>query len=516
MASVLGIDKKYGVKIVPSKEASWAGVRDKLVNGELDMAHVLYGLIYGVHLGIGGPKKDMAVLMTLNNNGQAITLSKKLADKGAVDGASLAKLMAEREARIHLRPDLPDRHPRDVAVLLDGRHGINPMKDAKIITVPPPQMVANMRVGNMDGYCVGEPWGQRAIMDGIGITAVTTQDIWKDHPEKVLGTTGDFVKKYPNTARAVTAADPRGRQVDRRRPAEQERRWPRRSPTRATSTPASTRSTSASSGRYQNGLGKTWDDPNHMKFFNDGAVNFPYLSDGMWFLTQHKRWGLLKEHPDYLQVAKQINQIDIYKQAAAATQDVSVPKEPMRSSKLIDGVGLGRQETRRSTPIRSRSRSRLRSPPWSVPFSIPRSKAAARPCATATTVARSAPRDRGRRAGRDAVAPRRAAAARLARVLAARAAAGARLRAAGPDLGAGRAAAAPPAFPSPLADLAAGARRLQRSVLQQGAERPGRRLERARLAAARRRSASAWRPRSASRPASRSAASSSSRACSIR
>jgi nitrate/nitrite transport system substrate-binding protein len=88
MASVLGIDKKYGVKIIPTKEASWAGVRDKLVNGELDFAHVLYGLVYGVHLGMGGPKKDMAVLMTLNNNGQAITLSKKLADKGAVDGAA--------------------------------------------------------------------------------------------------------------------------------------------------------------------------------------------------------------------------------------------------------------------------------------------------------------------------------------------------------------------------------------------------------------------------------------------
>ncbi len=94
MASVLKFDEKYGIKIIPTKEASWAGVRDKLVNGELDMAHVLYGLVYGVHLGVGGPKKDMAVLMTLNHNGQAITLSKKLADKGAVDGASLAKLMA--------------------------------------------------------------------------------------------------------------------------------------------------------------------------------------------------------------------------------------------------------------------------------------------------------------------------------------------------------------------------------------------------------------------------------------
>jgi hypothetical protein len=83
--------------------------------------------------------------------------------------------------------------------------GINPLKDVKTITVPPPQMVANMRVGNMDGFCVGEPWNNRAIMDKIGFTAVTTQDIWTDHPEKVLGTTAEFVQKYPNTARAVIA-----------------------------------------------------------------------------------------------------------------------------------------------------------------------------------------------------------------------------------------------------------------------------------------------------------------------
>ena len=336
MASVLGIDKKYGVKIVPSKEASWAGVRDKLVNGDLDFAHVLYGLIYGVHLGIGGPKKDMAVLMTLNNNGQAITLSKKLADKGAVDGASLAKLMATDKREYTFAQTFPTGTHAMWLYYWLAANGINPMKDAKSIVVPPPQMVANMRVGNMDGFCVGEPWGHRAIMDGIGITAVTTQDIWKDHPEKVLGTSADFVKKYPNTARAVTAAIlEAGKWIDgglsnKNKMAE-------------TIAEKSYVNTSVDAinqrilGRYQNGLGKTWDDPNHMKFFNDGAVNFPYLSDGMWFLTQHKRWGLLKEHPDYLKVATEINRIDIYKQAAAATK-TPVPASPMRSSKLIDGV----------------------------------------------------------------------------------------------------------------------------------------------------------------------------------
>ncbi|MGY8903477.1 MAG: CmpA/NrtA family ABC transporter substrate-binding protein [Burkholderiales bacterium] len=336
MASVMGFDKKYGVKIVPTKEASWAGVRDKLVSGELDMAHVLYGLIYGVHMGTSGPKKDMAVLMNLNHNGQAITLSKALADKGAVDGPSLAKVMAANKREYTFAGTFPTgTHAMWIHYWL-AASGIDPVRGAKLITVPPPQMVANMRVGNMDGFCVGEPWNHRAIIDGIGVTAVTTQDIWKDHPEKTLGTTAEFVKKYPNTARAVTAAIlEAGRWIDAG--------LANKNKMAEVVAEKSYINTSVDAinqrilGRYQNGLGKTWDDPNHMKFYNDGAVNFPYLSDGMWFLTQHKRWGLLKQHPDYLGIAKQINQIDLYKQAATLAK-VSVPKDVMRSHKLIDGV----------------------------------------------------------------------------------------------------------------------------------------------------------------------------------
>jgi nitrate/nitrite transport system substrate-binding protein len=336
MASVLGFDKKYGVKIIPSKEASWAGVRDKLVNGELDMSHVLWGLIYGVHMGTAGPKKDMAILMNLNHNGQAITLSKKLAEKGAVDGPSLAKLMQTDKREYTFAQTFPTGTHAMWLYYWLAAYGVNPMKDAKIITVPPPQMVANMRVGNMDGYCVGEPWGHRAIMDGIGVTGVTTQDIWKDHPEKALGCTGDFVKRYPNTCRAVVAAIlDASKWID----ASLQNKL-KMAETVADKSYVNTGVDAINQrilGRYQNGLGKTWDDPNHMKFYNDGLVGMPYLSDGMWFLTQHKRWGLIKEHPDYLAIAKQINQIDLYKQAAAAAK-ASVPKDVMRSSKLVDGV----------------------------------------------------------------------------------------------------------------------------------------------------------------------------------
>ena len=336
MASVLGLDQKYGVKIIPTKEASWAGVRDKLVNGELDFAHVLYGLVYGLHLGVSGPKKEMAVLMTLNQNGQAITLSKKLADKGAVDAASLAKLMASDKREYTFAQTFPTGTHAMWLYYWLASAGIDPLKDAKVITVPPPQMVANMRIGNMDGFCVGEPWGHRAIMDNIGITAVTTQDIWQGHPEKVLGTTAEFAQKNPNTARAVMMAIlEAGRWID----ASLQNKL-KMAETIAGKAYVNTSVDAINQrilGRYQNGLGKTWDDPNHMKFFADGAVNYPYLSDGMWFLTQHKRWGLLKSHPDYLAVAKQINRTDLYSQAAAQLK-VNVPKDTMRSSKLIDGV----------------------------------------------------------------------------------------------------------------------------------------------------------------------------------
>ena len=338
MAAVKGFDAKYGIKIIPSKEASWAAVRDKLVSGELDAAHVLYGLVYGVHLGVGGPKKDMAMLMSINNNGQAISLAKSLRDAGVKDGASLKKHVDASPAGTYtFAQTFPTGTHAMWLYYWLAANGINPQQDVKAIVVPPPQMVANMRVGNMHGFCVGEPWNQRAIIDGIGYTAVTTQDIWTDHPEKILGTTSEWVQKNPNAARALTAAV-----LDASR-------WIDASDANRKETAQVIAARSYVNtdvdviegrilGQYDDGAGKTWKDGNSMKFYNDGKVNFPYLSDGMWFLTQHRRWGLLDADPDYLGVAKAINRIDIYKQAATAVGSVPLPASEMRSSKLIDGV----------------------------------------------------------------------------------------------------------------------------------------------------------------------------------
>jgi len=335
VAAEMGFDKKYGIKIIPAKQASWAAIRDKTVNGELHASHVLYGLIYGVQMGIGGQQKNMAVLMGLDHNGQAITLSNQLKDKGVVDGKTLKRLLDNENRDYTFANTFPTgTHAMWLNYWL-AANGINPVKDIKSIVVPPPQMVANMRIGNMDGYCVGEPWGARAIYDKVGFTVTTTQDIWTDHPEKVLGTTAEFVAKNPNTTRAMIAAILEACKYIEA--VENREKVARLISGKAYVNTPEEVIAGRFVGEYDNGLGKKWKDPNYMKFYGDGTVNFPYLSDGMWFLTQQKRWGMLKTDPDYLAVATKVNQIKIYTEAAGLA-GVPIPKSTMRSSRLMDGV----------------------------------------------------------------------------------------------------------------------------------------------------------------------------------
>jgi len=337
MAAVKKFDEKYGITIIPSKESSWASVRDKLLSGELDAAHVLYGMVYGLQLGVSGPQREMAVLMTLNNNGQAITLSNQLKAAGVTDGASLKKVIAASpQGTYTFAQTFPSGTHAMWLYYWLANAGIDPFSDVRNVVVPPPQMVVNMKIGNMSGYCVGEPWNQRAILDGIGFTAATSQQIWPDHPEKVLGTTSAWVSANGNAARALTAAVlEASRWIDASD--ENRRETAKTIAARAYINTAVETIEGRMLGHYEDGLGKRWQDAHAMRFFNDGAVSYPWLSDGIWFLTQQKRWGLLKSDPDYLAVARQINRSDLYKQAATAVGGISVPTSQMRSSTLIDG-----------------------------------------------------------------------------------------------------------------------------------------------------------------------------------
>ena len=335
VAATQGFAAKYGLSITPSKEASWAGVRDKLNTGELDASHVLYGMMYSSQLGVAGPQKNMAVLMGLNQNGQAITLSRQLKEAGVTNGEQLAAHIKKGGTPLTFAQTFPTGTHAMWLYYWLASHGINPMTDVKTITVPPPQMVANMRVGNMDGFCVGEPWGARAIADNIGFTATTTQQIWADHPEKVLGCSREFVEQNPNTARALVMA-----LLDASRfiEASEENK-------KATAKLISGKAYVNAPvdvieqrflGHYEDGLGNKWDDKHAMAFCRNCNVNFPWLSDGMWFMTQFKRWGLIKEDPDYAAVAAQVNQTKVFSEAASAL-GLPVPPSNMRSSTLMDG-----------------------------------------------------------------------------------------------------------------------------------------------------------------------------------
>ena len=173
MAHELGLFKKYGIESTISKEASWAVIRDRLTLGENQATHMLFGMPFASTMGLlGSPKKPMIIPFVLNRNGQAITLKKELAAKGIKTPQAIKPLVDEaKKAGTPMTFAMtfpPGTHAMWTRYWL-GAGGINPDKDVTLITIPPPQMVANMKVGKMDGFCVGEPWNARAIAEGSAI-----------------------------------------------------------------------------------------------------------------------------------------------------------------------------------------------------------------------------------------------------------------------------------------------------------------------------------------------------------
>lgn len=336
VAATQGFAQPFGLTLNLHRQNSWSGLRDKLIGGELDAAHGLYGLIYAVHLGIGGsPAVDMAVLMGLAQNGQSISLSAPLKAAGVTTPEALLACVSQSGARITLAQTFPTGTHALWLYYWLAAYGIHPLEDVRTLVVPPSQMVAHLRAGRIDGFCAGEPWGAQAIAEDAGFTLATSQSIWPDHPEKVLGCTRAFIEQYPNTARAlVMAVLEASRFIDQN----QENR---RSTAQLIAGHEYVDAPLASIeprflGLYQDGLGNAWQDAHPLRFFAEGMVNMPYHSDGLWFMTQLRRWGLLREDPDYLAVARTVQQTALYRQAASAL-GIVVPENPMRTATLMDG-----------------------------------------------------------------------------------------------------------------------------------------------------------------------------------
>jgi nitrate/nitrite transport system substrate-binding protein len=336
VAATQGFAQQQGLTLNLHRQASWAGLRDRLVSGELDAAHCLYGLVYAVQLGIaGGPARDMAVLMGLNQNAQAINLSASLQRKGVTNPEALARLVHQGGARLTFAQTFPTGTHAMWLYYWLASQGIHPLFDVDSVVVPPAQMVAHLQAGRIDGFCVGEPWAANAVAQHQGFTLATSQSIWPDHPEKVLACARGFVEQYPNSARALIKAILSASRFI-------EGSLENRRGTAQLLSASGYLDTAVASiegrllGDYQDGLGNHWQDAHALRLFDQGRANLPYLSDGMWFMTQFRRWGILREDPDYLGVAQQVQQLALYREAADAL-DVPCAQAPMRSSLLIDG-----------------------------------------------------------------------------------------------------------------------------------------------------------------------------------
>ncbi len=316
IAAEKGHFKKYGVDVTIAKGANWAAIRDSLSSGDNEMTHMLLGMPIASTMGLlGSPKKPMVVPWLLNRNGQAITLKAEWKGKVGADPKALkpyvdkAKSLGEPLSFAMTFPS--GTHAMWMRYYL-AAGGINPDKDVSLITIPPPQMVANMKIGKMDGYCVGEPWNARAIADKIGFTSVTTQDIWKDHPEKVCAFTAEFADKNPKTVKAVLKALHEASvwlDIDANR---------------------SEQCDIVSKPNYINCqkeiiLGRLLGDLDYGdgRKMKDGApmhfskrnCNFPQPAYAKWWLTQFRRWGMVTGKPDYDGVAKSVMRGDLYTEA---------------------------------------------------------------------------------------------------------------------------------------------------------------------------------------------------------
>lgn len=336
VAATQGFAQPYGLTLNLQRQASWATLRDKLLSGELDAAQGLYGLLYAVHLGIGGtPPVDMAVLMGLSQNGQSINLSRPLQTAGVTSAEALRERVRQSSAKLTFAQTFPTgTHAMWLNYWLASQ-GIHPLEDVNSVVVPPSQMVAHLKAGRIDGFCAGEPWGAHAIDEQMGFTLTTSQAIWPDHPEKVLGCTRAFVEEYPNTARAlVMAVLEASRFIDA---SEENKRSTAQllSGSEYLDTPLNAIQPRFL-GQYEDGMGYAWQDQHPLRFFANGEVNMPYLSDGLWFMSQFRRWGLLRNDPDYQAIAGQVQQLNLYREAASHL-GIAIPASAMRSSTLIDG-----------------------------------------------------------------------------------------------------------------------------------------------------------------------------------
>jgi nitrate/nitrite transport system substrate-binding protein len=322
-----GFFAKHGMPDVEvAKQASWGTTRDNLVLGSegngIDGAHILTPMPYLISAGKvtqNNVPTPMYLLARLNLDAQCISIAKEYADlKIGTDSSPLKAVFEQKKAA--------GKSAKVAMTFPGGTHdlwirywlaagGIDPDKDVETIVVPPPQMVANMKVGTMDCFCVGEPWNLQLINQKIGYTAVNTGEIWNKHPEKSLGMRAAWVDKYPKAAKAILMAVMEAQQWADKAENKKElatimgkRQW--------MNCPVDD-VYDRSAGKFDYGIpGKVVENSPHiMKYWRDHA-SYPFQSHDLWFLTEDIRWGKYEAGFDTKALIAKVNREDLWKDAA--------------------------------------------------------------------------------------------------------------------------------------------------------------------------------------------------------
>ncbi|KKJ00405.1 CmpA/NrtA family ABC transporter substrate-binding protein [Prochlorothrix hollandica] len=349
IAKEKGIFAKYGMPDVDvSKQASWGATRDNLVlgsaGGGIDGAHILTPMPYLMTAGIvtDGKPLPMYILARLNVNGQGILLSNAYKDlKIGLDSSPLKEAFAQAKAG-----------GKDIKVAMTfpgGTHdcwirywlaagGIDPDNDISTIVVPPPQMVANMKVDAMEAFCVGEPWPLQTVNQAIGYGALTTGELWKDHPEKAFGMRADWVDANPKATQALIMAVQEA-QIWCDMPENKDEMCNILAKREWFKVPVED-ILDRSKGIFDFGSGRTLDDPTLMQTYWDRSASYPFKSHDLWFLTENIRWGYLKPDTDTKALVDQVNREDLWQAAAKALgQDAAIPASSSRGIEtFFDGV----------------------------------------------------------------------------------------------------------------------------------------------------------------------------------
>jgi nitrate/nitrite transport system substrate-binding protein len=349
IAKEKGYFEKYGMKDVEVlKQASWGTTRDNIALGSdaggIDGAHILTPMPYLISEGkiTNGKKVPMYILARLNTNGQGISVANSFKDdKIGLKSDVLKETFAKQKAagkELKCAMTFPGgTHDLWIRYWL-AANGVDPDKDVSTIVVPPAQMVANMKAGNMEAFCVGEPWNARLVAQNSGYSALITGELWKDHPEKAFSLRADWVDKNPKAAMALLKGILEA-QVWCEDPANKEEMCKIVGADKWLKVPA-IEILGRQQGKVDYGDGRTLDSTDlSMKFWKDNA-SYPFKSHDLWFITEDMRWGYFDANTDAKAMVDKVNREDLWKEAAKAIgKEADIPKSTSRGIEtFFDGV----------------------------------------------------------------------------------------------------------------------------------------------------------------------------------